>query len=847
MSRTPSDTLPMEGLTYSHGFPQELTMSMGAAICEVQYKSAAVFRCTDTDSPEPILTSPSKCDLDCSTPAPTLVWETELDETDSRGSPNYSLGGSPDSLHDSFSRMAGTLTATMGSYLSNLANVIASCALSATTRPCSSEVLLPPVPLPSAGFHESSSHWSWGFSVLCIDVLAGVRWYADVEILFPLLAGFLRQERWVWSTWSGLDGMGRRFCSASRKVALCGHLRKITCNPTGGSGATVQIRSVRVKGPSCGCSCRDAGGGGGRGHLSSCSAVVEGNSSDDGTTADNRPSVPAAAAAVGATGNTTGDDDGGSAAEVASHTDVSTGLSALQRQVDSLAAAVVFGKAGKAAAKAALERDQARLSRLMAGTAAASHPNVQGPPPKRAKPSLSAAATSLGAGLEAAAEAKAASQHERTRPSRAVTGIAGTSRPALQVPGPPPKQASLSLSAAATSSLGVGLTVSAAAVMQPPPKAAKTTVPPCDPARGCKARLQEAAAATAAALKRARSGSSLAEEGSNGGGSSPEPGQLAAAAAAGVTAAAAAAAAAGPGTAATMDPPWCGFEVTLPAINWQAVFDEPPGALQRFSLAKGYEKLLLPQGVVTYVVENERHFGEALRNLKAGMQDRLIAIDLEWRPETVSGRVSPVALLQLSSASVCVVVRTCCMGYDLPPALRSFLKDPAHVLLGFGWDSADELKMQGTFGIGRADFRRFLDLQEVAASLGYHGFGLSRLSQLVLGLPLHKSKAISRSNWAAPQLTSHQLKYASLDVLVAGQLFRALRLWHSSPSPCADCRSHIGELQLPGLMRCGNPTCTARPATNLQHHRDHCAATGHPARFAACSTCGRVYELGGPS
>ena len=33
--------------------------------------------------------------------------------------------------------------------------------------------------------------------------------------------------------------------------------------------------------------------------------------------------------------------------------------------------------------------------------------------------------------------------------------------------------------------------------------------------------------------------------------------------------------------------------------------------------------------------------------------------------------------------------------------------------MGFSWDSADEAKMQQTFGAGRSLFARFLDLQQV--------------------------------------------------------------------------------------------------------------------------------------
>jgi hypothetical protein len=46
----------------------------------------------------------------------------------------------------------------------------------------------------------------------------------------------------------------------------------------------------------------------------------------------------------------------------------------------------------------------------------------------------------------------------------------------------------------------------------------------------------------------------------------------------------------------------------------------------------------------------------------------VVAIDLEWRPETVAGRSSPVALLQLASASTALLLRTSAMGYRCAPS-----------------------------------------------------------------------------------------------------------------------------------------------------------------------------------
>lgn len=53
---------------------------------------------------------------------------------------------------------------------------------------------------------------------------------------------------------------------------------------------------------------------------------------------------------------------------------------------------------------------------------------------------------------------------------------------------------------------------------------------------------------------------------------------------------------------------------------------------------------------------------------------------------------------------------------------------------------------------------------------------------------------ITMSNWEAPKLKPQQVTYAALDALIAGAVFRALRLWHSLPSDCSVCRVPLGAL-----------------------------------------------------
>jgi hypothetical protein len=60
--------------------------------------------------------------------------------------------------------------------------------------------------------------------------------------------------------------------------------------------------------------------------------------------------------------------------------------------------------------------------------------------------------------------------------------------------------------------------------------------------------------------------------------------------------------------------------------------------------------------------------------------------------------------MQLSSATVCVLLHTSAMSFTLPAPVREFLADPAHVMVGFAWDSADEMKLTRSFDMSCKDF-----------------------------------------------------------------------------------------------------------------------------------------------
>jgi hypothetical protein len=253
---------------------------------------------------------------------------------------------------------------------------------------------------------------------------------------------------------------------------------------------------------------------------------------------------------------------------------------------------------------------------------------------------------------------------------------------------------------------------------------------------------------------------------------------------------AAAGAHAGPPHPAHADVGWCSMRLSIPPLEWPAILQDI--AAQQGRAHPAPADLPLPGGLTVRVVESAAQVGPALEALRASMADCVVGIDLEWRPDYRPGSNNRVALIQLASASACVLVRCCRMGFALPPALLRFFADPALTFVSFSWDSCDEAKMAATFGAGRACFARFADLQRVAQGLGYAHLGLARLTQRVLGVTPPKSRTVARSDWERGALTPGQVQYAALDALLTGHVFRGLRLWHASPSACPACRQMLG-------------------------------------------------------
>ena len=163
------------------------------------------------------------------------------------------------------------------------------------------------------------------------------------------------------------------------------------------------------------------------------------------------------------------------------------------------------------------------------------------------------------------------------------------------------------------------------------------------------------------------------------------------------------------------------------------------------------------------VVQSE---AEAVRAVDYLMRQPLLGFDTETRPTFRKGPMNAVALLQVSADDICFLFRLNMIG--LPDCLLKLLRDRKLLKVGLSLhDDFLRLAQRRRFKPGT-----FVDVQDVARTMGIADQGLRRLYANVFGECISKSKQLS--NWEADVLTEAQKRYAATDAWACIRLYREL-------------------------------------------------------------------------
>ncbi len=164
-----------------------------------------------------------------------------------------------------------------------------------------------------------------------------------------------------------------------------------------------------------------------------------------------------------------------------------------------------------------------------------------------------------------------------------------------------------------------------------------------------------------------------------------------------------------------------------------------------------------------FVIENKEQVEEAYQYL---IRQKILGFDTETKPAFKKGQKNEVALLQLASSDHAFLFRL--NKLKLNGQIRKILSDENIIKVGVAIrDDLIALKKRKTFSP-----HSFVELQDLVKKYGIQNYSLQKLSAIVLGVRISKSKRLS--NWESEILNEAQLKYAATDAWMALEVYKTL-------------------------------------------------------------------------
>ena len=147
--------------------------------------------------------------------------------------------------------------------------------------------------------------------------------------------------------------------------------------------------------------------------------------------------------------------------------------------------------------------------------------------------------------------------------------------------------------------------------------------------------------------------------------------------------------------------------------------------------------------------------------------EEVLGFDTETKPSFEKGKMNKVALLQLSTADTCYLIRLNVLGMQNPIIEILSSEKP----LKIGLSLKDDYKMLNR----RRSFKPagFLDLQSVIGKFGIKDLSLQKIYAIIFNKKISKSQRLT--NWQAPNLTLQQQKYAAVDAWACMDIYNVIK------------------------------------------------------------------------
>eukprot|EP01117_Protostelium_nocturnum_P020371 TRINITY_DN9123_c0_g1_i1.p1 TRINITY_DN9123_c0_g1~~TRINITY_DN9123_c0_g1_i1.p1 ORF type:complete len:416 (-),score=110.96 TRINITY_DN9123_c0_g1_i1:205-1452(-) len=160
----------------------------------------------------------------------------------------------------------------------------------------------------------------------------------------------------------------------------------------------------------------------------------------------------------------------------------------------------------------------------------------------------------------------------------------------------------------------------------------------------------------------------------------------------------------------------------------------------------------------------DQHY-QVMSGLAMIKNEKILGFDMEWKPNLSEGEDNPIALIQISSFSICLLFRMNILG-NIPPLLRDLLVNPSVTKVGHTLDLSDSLKLKEQYGI---EMNNVVDIKEIAIQMNIYPLGLKALTRTFLRCYLDKKLAVS--NWEEEVLSREQIYYAATDAWISRILY----------------------------------------------------------------------------
>ncbi|MHC1704024.1 MAG: 3'-5' exonuclease [Tenuifilaceae bacterium] len=163
------------------------------------------------------------------------------------------------------------------------------------------------------------------------------------------------------------------------------------------------------------------------------------------------------------------------------------------------------------------------------------------------------------------------------------------------------------------------------------------------------------------------------------------------------------------------------------------------------------------------VINSEKDLKEWLPRLT---NHSIIGFDTETKPSFHKGKTNRVALLQLATDDIALIVRV--QNTGIPNILLKLLQNKE--ILKIGAAIHDDIK--GLQKIRPFTPGGFIDLQNFAKIKGIESKSVRKLAAIALNIRISKSQQLS--NWESDNLTEAQLQYAATDAWVCSEIYKKL-------------------------------------------------------------------------